>query len=84
LKLSKKENLRRSGVSIEREGEGQVCRMRETMRGGNGVQEFFFFSFLIKKKKTTNDVKLYIMSTIIRFVYNATLAHDNIQNPPIM
>jgi hypothetical protein len=51
LKLSKKENLRRSGVSIEREGEGQVCRMRETMRGGNGVQEFFFFSFLKKKKK---------------------------------
>jgi hypothetical protein len=45
LKLSKKENLRRSGVSIEREGEGQVCRMRETMRGGNGVQEFFFFLF---------------------------------------
>jgi len=43
--LSKKENLRRSGVSIEREGEGQVCRMRETMRGGNGVQEFFFFLF---------------------------------------
>jgi len=53
LKLSKKENLRRSGVSIEREGEGQVCRMRETMRGGNGVQEFFFLSFLKKKKTET-------------------------------
>jgi len=51
--LSKKENLRRSGVSIEREGEGQVCRMRETMRGGNGVQEFFFLSFLKKKKTET-------------------------------
>jgi len=48
LKLSK-ENLRSLGVWIEREWEGQVHRLSETMRGENGVQKLNFF-FLKKKK----------------------------------
>jgi hypothetical protein len=67
LKLSKKENLRRSGVWIEREGEGQVHRLSETMRGENGVHKLFFL-LIIKNKKNKTE-------TILRWLNDAILVN---------
>jgi hypothetical protein len=54
-------------VWIEREGEGQVHRLSETMRGENGVHKLFFL-LIIKNKKNKTE-------TILRWLNDAILVN---------